>query len=439
MRLRRWQALATTLVLAILGSARVATAQQCGPTDVTFIIDNSGSMQPVIDEVKTQVGKIADAVQDASGGDYQFGLITMPANNVVVSLDMTPKNRTALDAAVQTMATVNSTGAGIAYDEALDTVLNHLAARQGSVGQQTGTFTGTWRGNASKIIIIITDTGPQGFDTELGTHGIRAHDLAGTAANMDIRIAGIFVPDGGGTNPVIDEPILQDVAAVTGGIFKETAADASDLSTVIVDIVNSCGRGSSGLLVDPTDVAVSNGESIDVKVTNYRPGTRSTLVYGSSGLPTDSTATFTTVAKPDVTGTDQQTLHISIGPDTPAGVYVLEVTANHGGNSAEQSNFVLVNVGCTPPIILGTPGNQPANTTAGSNGRATLHVQPVGSLGFHYQWYQGHSGSTAFPIAGGTSQTLTTPVVTSPTEFWVRITNACGSRDSATAVVTPAQ
>ena len=119
MRVHRWLALSATLVLAALGSAGVASAQ-CGPMDVVFIIDNSGSMQPVIDEVKGQVAKIADAVQAASGGDYQFGLITMPANNVVVALDMTAKNRTALDAAVLTMATVGSTGAGIAYDEALD-------------------------------------------------------------------------------------------------------------------------------------------------------------------------------------------------------------------------------------------------------------------------------------------------------------------------------
>ena len=78
-----------------------------------------------------KVGDIADAVQSASGGDYEFGLVPMPANDVVVALDFSPGNRTAFDAAVKTMGTVGSNGGGIAYDEALDTVLNHLAPRTG--------------------------------------------------------------------------------------------------------------------------------------------------------------------------------------------------------------------------------------------------------------------------------------------------------------------
>ena len=436
MRIRLGRILAAAAMLVLPGTAAWA---QCGPMDVTFIIDNSGSMGAVIEEVKTQVGKIADAVQAASGNDYQFGLITMPANDVVVALDMAAQNRAALDTAVQSMSTASSSGLGIAYDEALDTVINHLGPRTGASGAQTGTFAGTWRASANKIIIIITDTGPQGFDSTLGTHGDHAKALAATALGQGIRITGIFVPDGGGTDASIDEPILQSVASISGGLFKESLADASDLASVIIDVINACGganSGGTGLIVDPTDVAIDNGQTVDVKVTNFRPGDLATVVYSSNGLPPDSTVTFTRVTKPEITNTDQQTMHITIGPDTPAGVYILNVTSGRS-NTVEEFNYVVVNVGCTPPVILGTPGNQPANTTAGSNGRATLSVHPVGSLGFHYQWYQGHSGSTAFPIAGATSATLTTPVVTTPTEFWVRVTNACGARDSATAVVTP--
>ena len=50
----------------------------------------------------------------------------MPANDVNVLLDLSANNRVAFDAAVKRMTTVGSNGAGIAYDEALDTVLNHL-------------------------------------------------------------------------------------------------------------------------------------------------------------------------------------------------------------------------------------------------------------------------------------------------------------------------
>jgi hypothetical protein len=398
---------------------------QCGPMDVVFVIDNSGSMDPVIEQVKTEVGKIADAVEKASGGDYQFGLVTMPSNDVNIALDMSAKNRAALDTAVQAMATSSSTGLGIAYDEALDAVLNHLGPRTGTFGSQTGTFAAAFRGNATKIIFVITDTGPQGFEDSLGVHGVHAIAMASQAAAADIRIAGIFVPDGGGTDPATDEPILQQVAGTTGGAFEETAPDASNLANVIVDIVNNCGAAGA-LIVSPTDVALSNGESVDVTVTNFRPGDLKTLVYNANGLPSDSTLTFGNVANPNVAGTNQQTLRITIGPDTMAGVYLVNVNAGHTGSEAVQSNFVVVNVDCTPPMILGI--GQPRDVSQGDS----ISITPVGTLGQRYQWYRGHAGSTAFPIAGATTSTFRPDAAG---EYWVRVTNACGSTDSRTATV----
>lgn len=426
MRIRQWRFLVVAAALAMLGASGAAQAQ-CGPMDVVFIIDNSASMLPVIDNVKTQVNKIADAVTTASGGDYQFGLVTMPSNDVVIALDMSPKNRAALQTAVNTMTNISSSGAGIAYDEALDAVLNHLGPRQGTIGKQTGTFTAKFRPAATKIIMIITDSNPQGFDSDYLNHPDHAYQMAAQANSENIRIAGIFVPDGGGTDQAVDEPILQQVAAITGGSFQETAPDASDLSNVIVDVVDACGA-AGGLFVNPQEIALANGESANIKVTNFHPGDVKTLVYSSVGLPSDSSVTFTNVAKPEVANTNQQTMNISIGPDTPAGTYIVVVNANHANGRGQQSNYVLVNVDCTPPMILGT--GQPGVTALGSS----ITVKPVGSLGLHYQWYAGHSGSRAFPIADATSATFKP---TTAGEYWVEVSNACGATSSATAVVTP--
>jgi hypothetical protein len=228
---------------------------------------------------------------------------------------------------------------------------------------------------------------------------------------------------------------MSQMAETSDGTFLTTQPDASDLQDVIADIVVNCGT-SAGLIVDPTEVLLSNGESANVMVTNYRPGKNpSTLFYTSSGLPSDSTVTITP-AKPDVAGTDQQSMKISIGPDTVAGTYILDVSAHHTDSARVQSNYVLVVVDCAPPMILNLPGNQPASSSVTSGGKATLKVVPNGTGGFKYQWYQGHSGNTLTPIAGATSATLTTPAITSPTEFWVRVTNACGSVDSQTATVS---
>jgi len=438
LRVRALWVVAAALIGA--GLAAPARAQQCGPMDVTFIIDNSGSMTNVINEVQTQVSKIADAVQAASGGDYQFGLIAMPANDVAVFLDMSANNRAALDTAVQQMKTVSSCGAGIAYDEALDTVINHLGPRSGSSGSQTGSFNGQWRAKAAKIIILITDTGPQGFDCTLGQHGVNAHNQAAAAAAADIHVTGIFVPTGGGTDPLVDIPIMQDVVTTSGGLFEESKADASDVADVIITVVNACGgaagAGSQFLVLDPHELVLSNTEHADVNVTLFLPakGTEATQ-FSASGLPDDSTVVFLP-RTPDVDGTEARLMRVTIGPDTPAGTYVLTVKASRS-DMADQFDYVLVFVDCQPPFILGVNdlGTQSQSVTSGQS--ATLSVVPGGNGPFHYQWYSGHSGITSSPISGATSNTLKTPAITAPSEFWVRITNACGTRDSATATVSP--
>jgi len=53
-----------------------------------------------------------------------------------------------------------------------------------------------------------------------------------------------------------------------------------------------------------------------------------------------------------------------------------------------------------------------------------------------YQWYTGSSGDTASPVAGATSGTLTTGALTVSTNFWAQVSNAGGSTDSDTAVIT---
>ena len=85
---------------------------------------------------------------------------------------------------------------------------------------------------------------------------------------------------------------------------------------------------------------------------------------------------------------------------------------------------------CTPPSITG----QPSSSTINSGSSVTLSVTATGTAP-SYQWYIGTSGNTANPIAGATSSTLkVTP--TSTTSYWVRVSNACGTVNSATATIT---
>jgi hypothetical protein len=442
---QRFQLAIAVFVFALIGAPAVFA--QCGPMDVVFVIDNTGSMTDVIGQVQQQVNAIADSVTKASNGDYQLGLVVAPRNDVVVLLDLAANNRDAFTAAAAQMAVDSSCGEPAAWDDSLDTVLNNLAANRttgGGNGKQTGTFsTGQMRPNATRIVIVISDARPNhtvGCDYTPGLDDSFVLSLAGQAATNNVRLATVFVPTDSaqfyGFIPTI-QSLMSQMADTSGGVFLQTQPDASDLADVIQDIIINCGA-AAGLLVDPTNVLLSNRETATVKVTNYRPGKNpSSLVYTSEGLPSDSTVTFTRVAKPAVAGTDEETMKISIGPDTTAGSYILNIAATDPTTHRTQRNYVFVGVDCEPPKILGLPGNQPASATADANGKTTLKVVPFGSSDFRYQWYQGYTGNTLFPIVGATSQTLSTPAVTAPTDFWVRVTNACGSIDSATATVTP--
>ncbi len=64
-----WVRVATVGVLVALCAVPMATAQKCGPMDVVFVVDNTGTITEVISEVQKQVSAIADTVTQASGGD----------------------------------------------------------------------------------------------------------------------------------------------------------------------------------------------------------------------------------------------------------------------------------------------------------------------------------------------------------------------------------
>ena len=90
-----------------------------------------------------------------------------------------------------------------------------------------------------------------------------------------------------------------------------------------------------------------------------------------------------------------------------------------------------------PPADAPSITTQPASQEVQSGASASLSVVASGD-DLAYQWYTGNSGDTAAPVAGATSSTLTTGALTAITSYWVQITNAGGTADSETAVITVA-
>ncbi len=99
-------------------------------------------------------------------------------------------------------------------------------------------------------------------------------------------------------------------------------------------------------------------------------------------------------------------------------------------NSATAS--VVVSSGCAGPAI----STQPAGQAIASGGTATLTVNAFGAAPLYYQWFEGYSSDSTNPILGAQASSYTTPSLITTTRYWVRVTNACGTADSATAEVT---
>ena len=86
---------------------------------------------------------------------------------------------------------------------------------------------------------------------------------------------------------------------------------------------------------------------------------------------------------------------------------------------------------CAAPVII----TQPANVTV--NVGETFSVAVLASGAVSYQWFRAQSGDPSNPVSGATGPVFTSSINNvGPTNFWVRVTNACGNTNSNTVTVT---
>ena len=86
-------------------------------------------------------------------------------------------------------------------------------------------------------------------------------------------------------------------------------------------------------------------------------------------------------------------------------------------------------------ILFPSITTQPASFPIFSGQTASLAIVATSTAPLTYQWYEGSAGTTTTPV-GTDSAAFTTPVLTTAASYWVRVTNAVGSLDSATAVIS---
>jgi hypothetical protein len=113
---------------------------------------------------------------------------------------------------------------------------------------------------------------------------------------------------------------------------------------------------------------------------------------------------------------------------------------NPAFSSLHASDFDVVQLGwqpsstppCTAPVIT----QQPASSKIKRGTTTTLGIAVSGTAPLAFQWFKGSSGGSSTLIPGATKFTYTTPPLLETTSYFVRVTNDCGTADSATATIT---
>ncbi|HUF18548.1 MAG TPA: vWA domain-containing protein, partial [Thermoanaerobaculia bacterium] len=284
---------------AAFATASPSLLAQCGPLDVVFVVDTTGSMGGAIENVKAELPAIIAQIESASGGDFRLGLVEFK-DDVVVRNDLAAGNSESVRNNILGLSASGGSGEPEASDEALKTVIQGLAASARPAGRQTGDF-GTFRPEAGKIVILITDARPAGFDDEytVGEDDVAAANLAQEAATRGILISAVFVPTPAAEAfGVLDtvELLMTNYATVSGGIYIRTESDGSGTADAISEIILNCGGLRQGfvLIVNPRSAAIGNDGAATFEVQTFRSREfDSDIVLSIADLPEGMTATFT--------------------------------------------------------------------------------------------------------------------------------------------------
>jgi hypothetical protein len=263
------------------------------------------------------------------------------------------------------------------------------------------------------------------------------HDVTRLSASTGLRTNGsvctvsddVYLFDAGGGRVYSTEtdldgtPQLMSIAADLSDCFVLTGSETGRLQAITPQGV-LVQRSASGNLVGLS----RNGTRLWMSTHTFRE-----VISDSAGvlfgiyLETEFGATVQ--ALDGATGSIRWTAHYDADD-----IITATVLGNDGALYVVVNSFLwrfAAAEQCVPPNIA----TQPTNRTVLSGQSVTLSVAAVGA-DLRYQWYRGASGNTSSPIAGATAASYSTGPVTTTSQFWVRVSNACDHVDSGTATVS---
>ena len=238
--------LAALVLMAGIGLSGSAAAQPapgvCGPMDLVFVVDDTGSMGGAIANIKTGIASIIADAEVASGGDLNLALTTFKdAPETDVDL---PSDAATVSAAVAALTATGGDGGPEASDVALDAVVNGAGVDGDGVGCGDVFNAAAWRAGAVKIAIMLTDNLPGVCNDNYagGVDDANAARVANDASAAGIYISALY--NDSSPDPVV-EGIMNNYATTTGGQYVNTPSDGSGTSDAISEIIADCGSSAN--------------------------------------------------------------------------------------------------------------------------------------------------------------------------------------------------
>jgi hypothetical protein len=193
------------------------------PLDLVFVIDITGSMGTVLNNIKTSVANIAADAVTKSNNDYRFGLITVNQSGSVLNVVrevMSANNVATFNTALQAVTLGSGGGEPEPTDIGVKMVLDGQA--------------GVFRSNAIKMIIMVTDARPSGTDDAyvVGVDDVNVQNVSNQALAQDVLIFPIATGYGvSGQYASTILPLHDIYANTTGGVASQS------LTGIVADII----------------------------------------------------------------------------------------------------------------------------------------------------------------------------------------------------------
>ncbi|MGB7001197.1 MAG: VWA domain-containing protein [Halobacteriota archaeon] len=375
-----------TVILSIAGAGDPITGEETyAPTDVVFVVDDTGSMGDDIAEVKSDITYITDTLV-AEIPDIRFGLVSYKDS---AHRDM------ALTSSVSTFKTavwnLVASGGGD-WEEAVKPAL--LLA-----------YASSWRsGDVAKVVVLIGDAPP---------HDTPGAVAAASAAHVDDY--GIYTNAIACASDSTTTSAFQQIASAGGGTYA-TKANPEDLADAIIDSIKTVvpSIDTAGEDVFVTEVVPS---CIEVVASSFSPapttsaGSTYTWDFGKVGIGETKTITFD--VKCTCAGDDKL---VDVYPDT---ALTYKAWDGSGFNTPTTIPFPETYIDCkvsnTPPVAHAGPDQVVEQDSLGG---ASVALDGSGStddgriLPLTYTWtWAGGSATGVSPTVilpmGPTTVTLT--------------------------------